>query len=181
MNMGRLFPAIFLVAAVMLWGLCGQAAAEVRRTHFELGIGGGADLNGLGTAQVLLAPAVSIPLHREIVSLRLEGNIEFIHWRGSTMFIGGISPLIRAALPLGKISPFLEMGPGVNYADHVRFADRELGGPFFFSAMGGIGFEIRFDKRDVSISYRVRHISNARLQDHNQGMNSQYIMLSMSF
>jgi hypothetical protein len=180
MKMWRFFPASVLIVTAMLC-LCGQAAAEARGAHFELGIGVGTDLNGLGAEQVLIAPAYSIPLYRESVRLRLEGDFEFIDRSGSTMFIGGVASFIRAALPLGKIRPFMEIGPGVNYANHVRFAERELGGPFFFSAMGGVGLEIRYDKRDVSISYRVRHISNARLQDHNQGMNSQYIMLSMSF
>jgi hypothetical protein len=180
MKMPAFLSVFFLIAAAALF-FCGEAEAEGRRTSFELGIGGGSSLNGLGTGQALIVSAVSIPISGEILHFRLEGDLEFINWQSKTMFVAGVSPLLRATLPLQRISPFIEIGPGVNYANHVRFAGRELGGSFFFSAMGSVGVEIRSDKRVMSISYRVRHLSNGGLQERNQGMNSHYIMLSLAF
>jgi hypothetical protein len=170
-----------IIVALVVPYLCSEAAAEVGEIHFELGVGAGSDLHSLQTAQALVAPAVSIPISKEIFSLRLEGTLEFISTRGDSLFVAGVSPLLRATLPLEKIRPFIEIGPGLNYANHANFASRSLGGPFFFSATGAVGIEFAPVGRALSISYRARHLSNGGLREGNESMNSHYIMLSLGF
>ena len=171
-----------LFGAVMTLFLCGWARAGQNETFFELGVGGGLGINGIGSMQVLVAPAISIPMNSEIFRLRMEGDLEMIFTDGETMAVGGISPMLRASLPGKKVRPFVEIGPGVNYATKKEFGGRRLGGPFFFSAMGGLGIEMPFDQKTISISYRARHLSNGNTKSGgNQGCNSQYLMLSVSF
>jgi hypothetical protein len=181
MNKKAFFLSV-LFGAVMTLFLCGWACAGQKGTLFELGVGGGLNLNGLGAMQVLVAPALSIPINSEIFSLHVEGDLEMISADGETMTIGGISPMLRASLPGEKVRPFVEIGPGVNYATKKEFGGRHLGGPFFFSAMGGLGIEMPLGRKIVSISYRARHLSNGHIKvGWNQGYNSQYLMLSVSF
>jgi hypothetical protein len=171
-----------LLGATMTLFLCGGARAGQNGTFFELGVGGGLNLNGLGSTQVLVAPALSIPINSEIFRLRMEGDLEMIFADGETMAVGGISAMLRASLPGKKVRPFVEIGPGVNYATDKEFGGRHLGGPFFFSAMGGLGIEVPLGgQKIISISYRARHLSNGNTKDWNQGYNSQYLMLSVSF
>jgi len=162
--------------------LCGWARAEQKGTFFELGVGVGLNLNGLGSTQVLVAPAISIPISSEIFRLRMEGDLEMMFADGETMMLGGISPMLRASLPGEKVRLFVEIGPGINYATQKEFGGRHLGGPFFFSAMGGLGIEMPLGRKIISISYRARHLSNGHINGGwNQGYNSQYLMLSVSF
>lgn len=176
------FALSVLCGAVMILLFCSQAGAEQKGTFFELGGGVGRDMHGLGTTQALLAPALSLPIINDIFRLRLEGNFEIIFDGGKTMIVGGISPMIRASITTGSLRPFLELGPGINLADKKEFDGRHLGGAFFFSAMGGLGLEVPYSNRILSLSIRTRHLSNGHVRKGwNQGLNSQYLMISTSF
>ena len=181
MKMKGLIPALFLVTAVILYP-GGKASSEENKTYFDLGIGGGSSLNGLRTQQIMIAPAISIPVSREYFTLRVEADLEMIFSPGKTLLVGGISPMLRAVLMKGRVKPFIEIGPGVNYATHRDFKGRHLTGPVFFSGTGGLGVELTSSGRPISISYRARHLSNGHIKKGwNQGLNSQYIMVCLGF
>lgn len=149
---------------------------------FELGLGGGINLNGVNSTQFLISPAVFIPLAgSRVFRLGVEGDIEFIEHEGRVTVITGIAPLIRAIAPSGTVWPFIEIGGGVNYASRKRIDGKELDGPFLFSAMAGAGIEMTAGKRLLRASYRLRHLSNGSLYDKNEGLNTQYLFLSISF
>jgi hypothetical protein len=170
----------FLIVLLLTAVVCTEVAAENRR-YFDIGIGGGLSLNSVDSRQLLIAPALNIPFReRDYLRFRLEGNIEFIDVPGKSLLGIGVSPLLRGVLPVGKeASLFLEIGPGINLLSRSKIEDRKLGGPFAFSATGGAGLEFNLGKRLVSISYRLRHLSNGHLYNANQGLNSQYVMLSV--
>jgi len=44
--------------------------------------------------------------------------------------------------------------------------------------MGGAGIEF---KSGMKIAYRFRHLSNAGLYEHNDGINAHFFMLSFGF
>lgn len=183
--MGRgtvyLYLLLFLISLVILPYSDKGFAANDRR-FFEVGLGGGIDLVGLDTSLALLAPAVSMPIKgTDMLRFRLEGNLEFIEHRGQVTTIGGIAPFLRATWQKAGIRPFAEIGGGINYSSRKKVDGKELTGPFLFSAMGGVGVEFQCKKKPVSVSYRLRHLSNAHLYKGNQGFNSQYLMLSIGF
>ncbi|MBZ0155507.1 MAG: acyloxyacyl hydrolase [Alphaproteobacteria bacterium] len=160
----------------------GASAAEGDR-FFEVGIGGGVSLNGINTTQVLIAPAYRIPFkNSEVLKFRIEGTVELIEFHDRITVIAGVAPFLRATWPGAGLRPFIELSPGVNYASRRHLDGKKLRGPVLFSAMGGIGLEMRVHKRPVSLSYRVRHLSNGHIYGNdNQGLDSQYLMLSIGF
>ncbi len=151
------------------------------KNHFEIGVGAGTDLQGLADTQFLITPAYSIPINeRRSLRLRVEGDFEVIDDRRKTVFVGGIAPFFRY-LPFDwNVNPFVEAGAGGNLTTDKIIGHQRVGGPFLFSLMTGAGIEKMIGKTPVSLSYRFRHLSNAGIYRHNQGYNSQYIMLSIA-
>ena len=147
---------------------------------FEIGVGAGTDLAGIGTKQLLLAPAFSMPISPGgSLRARIEGDFEIIDYTKKTVFVGGIAPFLKL-LPFGwNINPFMEIGAGGNLITNKTIGDQHIGGPFMFSLMSGAGIETMINKTPISLSYRFRHLSNARIYKDNEGFNAQYIMLSI--
>lgn len=156
--------------------------AEERGRSFEVSLGGGINLNGINSTQFLFAPAVSAPLAgSRSLRLALEGDIEVIDYRSRSTLIAGLAPMVRATWPAKTVRPFIELGGGINYAARNNPAGKELNGPLLFSAMGGVGLEVVSGGRPLRVSYRLRHLSNGHLYKGNEGINTQYLMLSTSF
>ena len=177
----RSVPSCFLLL-VTLFCVSNAVFAEEEDHFFEFGLGAGESLNGLGTGQLLLMPALNLKIRgTELLRLRVEGDMETIYDNGQGMTVGGIAPFLRVVMPSEGLRPFLEIGGGPNLADRNDLGGRRLGGRFCFSAMAGAGVELVTRERVISLSYRVRHLSNANLYVWNQGLNSQYIILSVGF
>lgn len=89
------------------------------------------------------------------------------------------APMLRYyLLDNASIKPFVEAGAGPNLISRNKVENRELGGSFIFSVMGGAGIEF---KSGMKITYRFRHLSNAGLYEHNDGINAHFFMLSFGF
>jgi len=174
---------IFFFLAVSLC-LSEKAIAGDKDRYFELGIGGGTNLfQSLNTEQAIITPAVNWKI-KDVKSLwfRLEGDIELINDDRRTTLVFGAAPMLRLFLKeMGNNKPFIEAGAGANFISRNRIEDRHLGGSFVFSFMGGVGYEFKTGGRPVGISYRYRHISNAGLYAPNEGIDSQYLILSIGF
>ncbi|MCC6346521.1 MAG: acyloxyacyl hydrolase [Nitrospirales bacterium] len=174
---------LLLLSCLSLVVFIPGASAAGSGSFFEAGIGGGISLNGINTKQVLLAPAYSIPIkNSEVFRVRIEGTVELSEFHDRITAIAGVSPFLRAVWPGARLRPFIEVGPGINYASRKHLDGKKLRGPVLFSAMGGVGLETQVQKRPVSFSYRVRHLSNGHIYGkENQGLDSQYLMLSIGF
>ena len=154
--------------------------AEEKQTHWELGIGPGINMDGKHFKHALIAPAFSLKSRGyEFLSCRLEGDLELIESDGRITAVVGAAPFIRLSMPERKLRPFFEIGAGANLISRNHTGTKNSGGPFIFSIMGGVGLEFSTWGRPMSISYRVRHLSNSHIYQANQSINSQYLMLSI--
>jgi len=173
---GQMKKRIYLVLFVLLV-FPGYSFSEDR--NFELGLGIGSNLDGISTTHGLIAPAVNFKLSdNNSLWLHLEGDIEIIS-DDKTTFVFGAAPMLRYyLLDNASIKPFVEAGAGPNLISRSKVENRELGGSFIFSVMGGAGIEF---KSGMKIAYRFRHLSNAGLYEHNDSINAHCLMLSFGF
>ncbi|MFZ5997006.1 MAG: acyloxyacyl hydrolase [Nitrospirota bacterium] len=173
---------LLLIGVLLLFSCPNRGFAADKQGLFEVAVGGGINLNGINTNQVLFVSALSFPIKgAEMMRFGLEGDLEFIEYHGRVTFIGGVAPFFRATWQRAGIRPFAEIGGGINYSSRKRVDGRELNGPFLFSAMGGAGIEVLYNKMPMRIAYRLRHLSNGHLYKGNEGFNTQYLMLSIGF
>lgn len=105
---------------------------------------------------------------------RLYLRLEFIAGGMSNYASGlelGLLPGLRAYFnPAGTWRPFLEAGIGPSYN---TMDIPELGTGFNFISYGGLGLRLRLsDATGLEVGYRLRHVSNAGLDDHNHGVTS---------
>lgn len=180
-NSSQFISNLFLILCALLL-FSDSAFTEEKEKYLEIGLGGGTNLEGINSKSMLLAPAINWKIKgTESLRLRLEGNLEFVKDKKHLIIVGGVSPFLRIHASGKTIKPFLEVGVGANVASRDEIGERNLGGIFLFSLMGGAGFEFVAEKHMISISYRFRHLSNAHLYPTNQGVNFQYVMVSISF
>lgn len=182
--MGRRAGCVLLLflCCVLFFGFPVESSAAESPHRFEFALGPGISLSNLDSRQLLLAPAVSIPVKGTgFLRFRIEGNAEFIDFHDKFNAVLGVAPFFRTILPKGRVRPFAEIGGGINYSTHTYLDGDRLKGPFLFSAMANAGLEFTFQGRPASLSYRVRHLSNGHLYHCNKGINSQYLMMSVSF
>lgn len=70
-----------------------------------------------------------------------------------------------------RIHPYIDGGIGVAYLSETRIADIDLGMHFQFESRFSFGVRLGVQQQhDLSIS--ARHVSNASLDDENDGMNT---------
>ncbi len=177
----------FLLAVIVaLLTFVPDACFGDEKSYFEMGVGAGADLQGMAAKQLLLMPALNMPVSVcQSLRARIEGDFEIYDYAGKggypgkTSFVGGIAPFLRLLPFRWNVNPFVEAGVGANLQTNRNIGHHRIGGPFMFSLMSGAGIEMMINKTPVSLSYRFRHLSNADLYDNNEGLNSQYIILSI--
>ena len=91
-------------------------------------------------------------------------------------FAAPAAPRRRAALGAAPARP---AGTGVMY---TGLGGYELSGPFEFASFGGAGIELFLtDQLAMSFSWRIRHISNAGIEQPNPGLNTQFVMLGFDW
>jgi hypothetical protein len=167
-----------IVFFLLLLLAAGTAWSGERTNQWELGLGGGFNVDGLGAGHLLIAPGFSggFPGHRHL-RYRIEGDLELIKEDGEIIVVGGFSPFIRLIRPTGTVRPYFEVGGGPNLISMTRVGRKDVGGGFIISLMAGAGIELK-SKIPLSISLRFRHLSNADLYSSNESINSLYLMLS---
>lgn len=118
----------------------------------------------------------------------LRGNFEFAGQAfGGAVFDGPGNNLSGITLwgrynyvpKTWKITPYAQAGAGLTYADVDR---RVLGQEFNFNLDLGAGIRCFVARNwSVNLEYRYQHVSNADLARHNLGVNSQGVMLGVSY
>jgi len=75
------------------------------------------------------------------------------------------------------VVPFVQGGEGAMY---TSLQGERLGGPFEFSSAIGAGLHFFIDRQlAISLSYRLRHISNAGLKSDNSGLNTHFFLIGL--
>lgn len=93
----------------------------------------------------------------------------------------GITPIgLKLEYDAGQqVVPFLIGGIGVMY---TGLGGYDLSGPFEFASFGGAGIELFLtDQIAMSFSWRIRHISNAGIEEPNRGLNTQFVMVGLDW
>ncbi|MDA8085455.1 MAG: acyloxyacyl hydrolase [Nitrospiraceae bacterium] len=160
--------------AMMFFVLVPPCSAAGQK-RFEIDIAGGGSLNGNGAKQVMLMGAWQRPLYPDFL-LRVEPTLEYINTDSDTLWTGGFSLVGRKLARYKSLTAFVDLGAGANLISNRHFAGRLLGDDFLFDLILGGGFYLA---RDISLSYRYRHLSNAGLFNYNEGIDSYYIILGI--
>lgn len=92
----------------------------------------------------------------------------------------GLVPGLRTYFnPDGHLRPFLEAGIGPSYN---TMDISELGTGFNFLSYGGVGLRLRLTAATgLEVGYRLRHVSNAGLDDHNHGVTSHQAQAGLAW
>jgi hypothetical protein len=117
-----------------------------------------------------------------------RGNFEFVGevfgsgiFQGRGNYVAGTTFWLRYNLvpPRGKLVPFFQLGAGVTFTD----ADQSIFGQVFnFNTDVAIGVRYFIQPRcSLNGEYRLQHISNAGMSEHNLGINAQGAVLSVSW
>jgi opacity protein-like surface antigen len=117
-----------------------------------------------------------------------RGNLEAVGgvfgggiFEGDGNYVAGTTLWLRYNLvPRGsRFAPFLQAGAGLTETDLNR---RLEGQSFNFNLNLGIGARYLFARNwSLNLEYRYQHISNANMSSHNQGVNADGPMLSVSY
>ena len=170
---------LFAVALCFVFSRAAWAAGAFchhpRRGDFEIGLAGGSSLNGNGAGQAMLVGAWQRPLYPDLM-LRVEPTLEYLNAKGDTLWTGGFSLVGRKLAYYKSLAVFVDLGAGANLISDKHWAGRRLGDGFMFDLIVGGGFYLT---RNISISYRYRHLSNAGLFRYNDGIDSYYILLGI--
>jgi hypothetical protein len=178
---GRM-PFLAKAFAVFLFFIicAGSTYGEVRAKHWDLLLGAGMNLDGLGSKQVLVAPALSVPWggHR-LLRYGVEADLEFIDYRSQMTCVVGAAPFLRVLLQGAMPRPFIEVGAGPNLISRNHIGRKDMGGPLTFSLMTGAGLEFTIGRRPAAAMVRFRHLSNGRIYRMNESLNTTYLLFSV--
>ena len=120
-----------------------------------------------------LGGRLALPLHFgrwHRLELALEFSLGGFAGHGAG-FEAALAPGLRLYLnPAGQWQPYLEAGAGASYND---LDIHELGTGFNFLTFGGLGLRMSLDQAtSLDLGFRLRHISNAGLDERNHGVTS---------
>ncbi len=88
-------------------------------------------------------------------------------------------PALRLFLGSAGLRPYLEAGIGPSYNS---LNIKEMGTGFNFLSFGGAGVRYLLGGgRSLELGYRLRHISNAGLDESNHGVTAHQLQLGMAF
>ena len=106
----------------------------------------------------------------------LEANAGVLSGCGASAFVGSIGPGIF----LTGLEGIVEISLGINptVISKHKFGDENLGGPIQFTSHVGLNF-IFADH--FQIGYRLQHMSNAIIYEHNPGLNTHMIEVGYRF
>ncbi|MEC7641832.1 MAG: acyloxyacyl hydrolase [Nitrospinota bacterium] len=199
----RKYAAILLWVWVLSWSVLAEAdsSSPLRFTKGNMGygldVGYGFGFN-LPTSEdrtdsqfVFFAPNVEYDLTGNINEGKFyQGNLNLLNeitllvfQHPETGVLAGWSPMLEYKFikPARKWAPTFLAGIGFSYTDFNRNV-REITGDFQFLLHAGIGIDF-YDTflGDVSVNYRLLHISNAGIESPNTGLNTGVISLGFTF
>jgi hypothetical protein len=106
----------------------------------------------------------------------LEANAGVLSGGGTAAFVGSIGP----GLYISGFKDMVEISMGINPSiiSKHKFGDENLGGPIQFTSHIGLNLILT---NHYSIGYRLQHMSNGVLYEHNPGVNMHMIEVGYRF
>ena len=106
----------------------------------------------------------------------LEANAGVLTADGESAFVGSVGP----GLYISGLKEMVEISMGINptVISKHKFGDENLGGPIQFTSHIGLNFIFN---HHYSIGYRLQHMSNGVLYEHNPGLNMHMIEMGYRF
>ena len=108
---------------------------------------------------------------------RIELDLGVLDTR-ETAFDAGIQPVLRYEYRRFDLRPYVDIGAGAHFLTRANIRDRQLGSGFQFSLLAGGGLSY---KGKVELGYRLFHLSNANIHDHNNGRDEHLVALTYIF
>jgi hypothetical protein len=111
-----------------------------------------------------------------VLGTYLEANAGVLSGGGTSAFVGSVGP----GLYISGLKDMVEISMGLNptIISKHKFGDENLGGPIQFTSH--IGLKLILTNR-YSIGYRLQHMSNGVLYEHNPGLNIHMIEVGYRF
>ncbi|MDG2308100.1 MAG: acyloxyacyl hydrolase [Candidatus Binatia bacterium] len=134
-----------------------------------------------GRAAWLLPDAVDEPLHEYDLNLKwvVEGWIAGVFDAPGDAFEAGIAPLVLK-LDYDAGQRFVPYGIGGVGAMYTGLQGHNLAGPFEFASFVGVGLHTFLsDQVALTLSWRIRHISNAGIKGPNAGLNTNFFLIGL--
>lgn len=134
------------------------------------------DLKTAGVRLAFIAPW----FRGETIDLdfRLEGQ-QGVFWGYDRGVEIAMVPALRAYFKCWALQPYVECGVGLSYQSLDIY---ELGTDFNFLSFAGLGLSLQLgDKFRLGLGYRLRHISNAGLDERNHGITANEAQLEFSW
>lgn len=159
---------------VQEWGVLGSYGPSSRDDIFIMSL--------MGRAGWFLPDLIDDPLHEYDLNLRwmLEGWVGWVA-NGQDAFEGGVNPIVLK-LDYDAGQRFVPFGIGGVGAMYTGLQGQDLGGPFEFDSFVGVGLHTFLDDRTaLTLSWRIRHISNASIKQPNRGLNTNFFTIGLEF
>lgn len=96
----------------------------------------------------------------------------------------GAAAIWRARRAMGNWRPYAEFGLGGNLFSRVHFGEKDLSTAFQFSEHIGLGIEWHRSGGQHEggwVGWRLSHYSNAGLGEHNDGLNTNALVVGLYF
>lgn len=155
------------------WGILGGYGPSSRDGIFILPL--------YGRAAWLLPDIVDKPLSEVDLNLKwvVEAWVGWVNRGPGDAFEGGVSPIVLK-LDYDAGQRFVPYGIGGVGAMYTGLQGQDLGGPFEFASFVGVGLHTFLtDNIALTLSWRIRHISNAGIKDPNRGLNTNFFLIGL--
>ncbi len=129
----------------------------------------------------LLPDVVDEPLHEYDLNLKwvVEAWVAGVFDAPGDAFEGGVAPIVLK-LDYDYGQRFVPYGIGGVGAMYTGLQGQELGGPFEFASFVGVGLHTFLtDRLALTLSWRIRHISNAGIKEPNRGLNTNFFLIGL--
>ncbi len=179
----RLFVILPLLALLVLSLAAPASAGDYRFKEWGLTAFGNMsmDLDNADLYEGGIIAHVAMPLidnDSARLDFRVEGLVGGFWDYGSGLEVA-LVPALR--LYIGKMSvlPYIEGGIGPSYN---TLNIEELGMGFNFLSFGGVGLRIPMKNNfSIEFGYRIRHISNAGMDERNHGVTSNQAQIGIAW
>lgn len=134
-----------------------------------------------GRAAWLLPDIVDKPLSEYDLNLKwvVEAWVAGVFDGPGDAFEGGIAPIVLK-LDYDAGQRFVPYGIGGVGAMYTGLQGQNLGGPFEFASFVGVGLHTFLtDNLALTLSWRIRHISNAGIKQPNKGLNTNFFLIGL--